>query len=945
MLFPTFRRLAFAILAGSLALPAIAPASPAFTLLSPTSAKTTSQQKLFRIHYAVPPATQALPPGAHQLLIPQDLAAQDEDLARMAAATRPSLPAGSRAQSCLLALPPGGASSWSLNLSAPHNKTIASADLKQAVSVEEAWIGTLPVLQVIIDPEALPAGVTALEVEVIANTSNVSQKGNVPVSPLSDFPSLQRLVETTVLNADDVQTIALQSATAAAKGLPSLPEVPGTLRISYRKGREILRVPLSSLGITAAEVGEMRFVHHGTVLPLGGVIGTDAWFFAPRRTTTTDINDAIFATRDAASPSPAMATRPAFSTLTPAGTEVAAMRDRNFDLNLIYERGSILPNGQRFVYWRINAGQTRTQPLPIYDRLTDPSVSMTVTNLGHFTGESQHIAMYGLQGQTSPTAAQWAPRTQSITAHTINITLPNPSSLTFSHFVPSTWPLSGGTTRSAGDTQMLDSVHLLWTGYPRVDTANTTELIIFPPDTPTRYTVGGLPTGTTAADVMVLDITDANAPVLLTSPVVFTDSDGTVGVEWEAAPGSNRYLVQRIGNLTTASAVATETLPALPTSEPLRAIYVRDPQYASDLLPLFTMLGGTGGIIQLNPQAAYNTYNGGQESPEALRQALAGLLAAAPSRIPLPSVILVGHGSFDRRNYLNTHGSVPQIPVFIRNSVPSGGISIENCEDFDYALLEGGDNFEDVILARLPVKTSADLTRIVNRAIAHNAQKEALRALPRKALFVTDDDLEFVNDAPQILARWTPTGRDAVSVQIINGNGAPARTAIKNALEGADGGIAFTLYTGHGNINNWAAENVLNVTDVPNIDTLNKWPMVTTFTCLNAAYAIPGSSTLTLAEALLVSSDRGAIADIAPCTVDFYFEQRTFSEQVLDAVANNGNRPQTAGELLHRARTSYLTNYPAFLTTARIYLLFGDPSADLTLPLATRVEGWSEIED
>jgi len=88
----------------------------------------------------------------------------------------------------------------------------------------------------------------------------------------------------------------------------------------------------------------------------------------------------------------------------------------------------------------------------------------------------------------------------------------------------------------------------------------------------------------------------------------------------------------------------------------------------------------------------------------------------------------------------------------------------------------------------------------------------------------------------------------------------------------------------------------------------------------------------------------GAIGAIAPSSVDFYSEQDFFAQEVMQRLGDVGFRPQTQGELFYQARASYLAKYPEFLRTAREYHLFGDPSADLTLPLGTSVEDWSLFE-
>ena len=64
----------------------------------------------------------------------------------------------------------------------------------------------------------------------------------------------------------------------------------------------------------------------------GGVLGgTDLWLYAPLIETNQNIGDAVFFTPGASVPSASMTSRPAFDTLSAAGTEVAYERTREYE--------------------------------------------------------------------------------------------------------------------------------------------------------------------------------------------------------------------------------------------------------------------------------------------------------------------------------------------------------------------------------------------------------------------------------------------------------------------------------------------------------------------------------------------------------------------------------------------------------------------------------------
>ncbi len=841
-----------------------------------------------------------------------------------------------RQDSTVVALPQE-AESWSV---------IVDGKSSTDYTVEPGFMGPIPFLQVTAGEVVFSRGLKE-EIELRVEFS----KGRKSESKLIDENSdLRRNVSSLFINGADIQTYP-------ARGVPGglLPEPPGTRRIAYTEGDEIIRVPQSELSSSLPlSSSSTRLVHHGQLVSFA-LDSSDIWFYAPRRHTLTDIDDSIFYSEDSANPSSPMGTRAAFSTVSPGGVEVERTRYRMFDKNLRYERGSIQPLNDRFVYWRARENNSYTEELAVDDVLTTTGLDVRLRLLGFslLTPDPDSFADFFIEGEpvvpgVHPYAqVTWDGRQEHIVEERMYLpTLPNPADLTFTHSVPPTSAIPPGQSFIIHN---LDTVELTWTGYPRISPlTGSTQIDIEASVSSQVVTVGGFPIGTIPSDIVVLDITNPYSPVQLTGLSVFTDSTGTVAVEFESPAGAARtYHVQSWSDVETTPLVEdSDSLPSLPASgEVLGGIIVRHDNFDAAVDPLASYYENS--ILELDPQAAYNVYNGGQQAPSAISQALADIIETAESSVPFPYVLLIGHGSLDPRNYLGTHDGA-QIHPYVEDSIASGGIPIENPIDHYYGAILGNDQLVDVYLTRIPARYPADLDAVINRNSSYELISESLKQLPRKGVFLTDDDPLFLNDTPNLISLWEQNGKPSLRIDKTSPNGSSGTVeynAIQDALESDNGGASFFLYTGHGNVDIWSGTPViLRSSDIPNINTEDKWPVMATFTCLNAYYAFPSSTASeSLSSAWIMTDTVGAIASIAPCSIDLYFEQSIYSEEVVSVLGNIAYPPKTVGELMLRSRNGFLSKYPIASRTGRVYLLFGDPQAELSLNIDLSVDDWKLI--
>ncbi|MCC7391718.1 hypothetical protein IT571_05095 [Candidatus Sumerlaeota bacterium] len=713
----------------------------------------------------------------------------------------------------------------------------------------------------------------------------------------------------------------------------------------------------SVLSFSSNAFATTRLFHHCVEIARGALPGDVIWAYVPKAPPSIAAKDAICVDGASATPSPAITSRPAFSTLTAAGAEVEQWRTRWYEQNALYDRAVTLPFGERITAYRLvgtsSSFPSRSTQLQIDDVVTSDVLYARarlfgITDVIGFSPD--HFAKIGMQGYSEEYTGVWQDAEETFAGGYFyspakrSVRSPGPVAgrqVTVVHRI-----FAGGSISIDG--QGLDSIQLGWYGKPRLNSAGRLLLQVEETAEPRRVTIGGFPTGTTAADVLLLDVTDEAHPVILDSPNVFNDETGTVAIEFEAPADASTFYAERIATIQSATLETARTF-AAENIDFLKGIYVRHDDLGAALQPLLAHRGA--GYYTFDPQAAYDVFSHGQESPDAIREAFAEIVAAfAPGdRAAFPSLILVGTATFDRHNYLGLNRAY-EVPTFIENSVPAAfgsAIRIETNVDAPYALLVGNDDLPDAMVGRLPARSAAEVTMMVDRIIAHDNRENFLGQQNRPAVFTTDYDPATVTpDANLWPGLWAPTGLPSVVVNAMDYvttntvtnlpefNPSAMNAAVHDAFELAPLGPSLFFYFGHGNYNVWGPSGGTYFTssDIATITTDQQWPMVLTFTCFNGYYAVPGASDRALGEHwLLQPLNRGAVANVASAGIDYYDSEKLFSIEAIELLGLPGSsRPKSVGELIARTRIAFTTEYPDQVETRHIHLLFGDPESDLT---------------
>jgi hypothetical protein len=279
---------------------------------------------------------------------------------------------------------------------------------------------------------------------------------------------------------------------------------------------------------------------------------------------------------------------------------------------------------------------------------------------------------------------------------------------------------------------------------------------------------------------------------------------------------------------------------------------------------------------------------------------------------PPATVVLVGDGSHDYRNYLSN--SSPRIPPLLIRS-PYGRVASDVAAgDLD------GDGWPEVGVFRLPVKSAAQLDQLRARMAAAEAR---MPALGEEALLVADASGEagdFGADNTEVAARLS--GRFApvqVDADTVGTAGLRARM-----LAGLARGPALWNYIGHGSRDRLGTGYFL-ASDVTSTAFGDRPPLFTAMTCSVGQFDVPGSDCL--AEAMLAASGNAPVAIWAPTGFSVNFQAALLNRAWAESIAAP-DAPRRWGGVVRDAQRRFRDagGDPGALA---LFAMLGDPALRL----------------
>ena len=336
-------------------------------------------------------------------------------------------------------------------------------------------------------------------------------------------------------------------------------------------------------------------------------------------------------------------------------------------------------------------------------------------------------------------------------------------------------------------------------------------------------------------------------------------------------------------------------------------VIVAHRDFLESVKPLQSLREGQGlKVSVIDVEDVYDEFSYGDKSPQAIKDFLS--FAKTNWRTAPRFALFVGDASLDPKNYLG-RGDYDFVPTRLIDTLLMETASDEWLADFD------GDGLAEMALGRLPVRTAAEASRIIDKIVSYEIAPRT-----HGVLLVSDvnDGVDFQS---QLDGVRTVVPADVSVAQI--DRGILGTAAAKSLLiESLNRGLGIVSYFGHGNIDQWRGD-LLTSSDVAVLENGDKRPVVFAITCLNGYFQDPALDSL--AESLLKAERGGAVAVWASSGMCDAGAQALMDREMFRIIfAGDGSSvgAVTLGEAAMNAKRS-ISDVDVRLT----YILFGDPTA------------------
>lgn len=336
----------------------------------------------------------------------------------------------------------------------------------------------------------------------------------------------------------------------------------------------------------------------------------------------------------------------------------------------------------------------------------------------------------------------------------------------------------------------------------------------------------------------------------------------------------------------------------------------------------------------------YNEFSSGAQDVSAIRDFVKMFYdrAGADSSLLPKYLLLFGDGSYDYKDRVADNTNY--VPTF-QSSNSLHPVASFVSDDF-FGLLDssegsninGSGQLLDMGIGRLPVKTTAEASGMVNKIIDYASA--SLGSWRNNITFVADDEDNnlHVNQVDggggySGLVPYVQTNYPVFNIskiyldayQQVSTPGGSRYPDVNNAIMSRlFAGSMIMNYTGHGGEAGWAHERIFNFEEINKLENKDKLPLFITATCSFSRYDEPDKTSA--GEVLIIEPDGGAIALMTTVRIvnagGNYTLNLNFLQRAFDLI--NGNIP-TFGDVAQRAK-----NLTGSGTNNRNFTLLGDPA-------------------
>ncbi len=334
-------------------------------------------------------------------------------------------------------------------------------------------------------------------------------------------------------------------------------------------------------------------------------------------------------------------------------------------------------------------------------------------------------------------------------------------------------------------------------------------------------------------------------------------------------------------------------------------VMISHPNFVDPLGPLVRLRRGQGKSVALVPvDQVYDEFNFGERSPYAIRD----FLSTATERWQNKPryLLLVGDASVDPRNYLG-FGFFDFVPTKIIVTSELKTASDDWFSDFANRALP------QIATGRLPVRTTDEAKTVVEKTLSYETNHDRGDWM-NQSLIVADrnDTSDFSQDSLSVQALLPKS----MTVTEVFASELDPNTARQEVLAGINSGKLLVNYIGHGSVEIWSGDDLLDDTAASALSNGARLPVFLNMDCLNGFFH--DVYTQSLAEALLLSKNGGAVAVWASSGLTQPAPQVQMDQNVVRLLFSKS--PLTLGEAVRNAKSTITDP-----DVRRTYILFGDP--------------------
>jgi len=315
----------------------------------------------------------------------------------------------------------------------------------------------------------------------------------------------------------------------------------------------------------------------------------------------------------------------------------------------------------------------------------------------------------------------------------------------------------------------------------------------------------------------------------------------------------------------------------------------------------------------------YDEFNHGISSPHAIKNFLS--YAYERWQRPAPKyVLLVGDGTYDYRRYYGQAFS-NFVPAYLSFTQHAGEVP----DDHWYGCVSGEDLISDLHVGRLPARTAQEVGDMVDKILAYETSPMSGEGWEKRVLMVTDNDEPGFKGMSEACASYLPPAY-LISKKYLKDYTDPSDLH-GELIDELNAGALVVNYVGHGAEDFWADEVIFEAADVDGLQNGSKYPLVMAMTCLNGYFTEAFEGWDSLAEVLVKSAGRGAVAVFTSTGMTPPVEQALLGSGFFEAVFGKGKR--RLGEATDYGKYNLLANSEGGDDVVRSFMLFGDPATEM----------------